>query len=114
MKHDIPLLSLPSTFRDAIEVTTRLLVDYLWIDSLCIVQKTDDDSGDWQHEASHMIQMYQNAFCNISATRAEDCTQGLIFARNPSVVTPRSIEASLLQSSFRTKDQKLYIIDSYS
>ena len=34
--------SLPSTFREAIMITRRLEIRYLWIDSICIRQDTDD------------------------------------------------------------------------
>ena len=35
--------AMPQTFRDAVEVTRTLGVQYLWIDSLCIIQGTDGD-----------------------------------------------------------------------
>lgn len=35
----IPIVNLPKTFRDAIQVTRDIGVRYLWIDSLCIIQK---------------------------------------------------------------------------
>jgi hypothetical protein len=35
---DIPLTSLPKTFLEVIRVTVLLVLDYIWIDSLCIVQ----------------------------------------------------------------------------
>ena len=37
-KRGIQVSSLSQTFRDTIEVTRRLGIDYLWIDSLCIIQ----------------------------------------------------------------------------
>lgn len=40
-KHGIQWESLPQTFKDAVEVTSALEVQYLWIDSLCIIQ--DDE-----------------------------------------------------------------------
>lgn len=39
-KTKIPLESLSRTFSDAIEVTRKLKVRYLWIDSLCIIQES--------------------------------------------------------------------------
>jgi hypothetical protein len=35
---DIPVSELSNTFRDAITITRRLGMRYLWIDSLCIIQ----------------------------------------------------------------------------
>jgi hypothetical protein len=42
---------LPKTFRDACQVAKNFGIQYVWIDSLCIVQ---DDRNDWAREASKM------------------------------------------------------------
>jgi hypothetical protein len=39
-------------------------VQYLWIESLCIIQ---DDENDWEEEASRMDAIYENAFFTIAA-----------------------------------------------
>ena len=39
----IPWDSLPTTFTDAIDVCRKLGLDYLWIDSLCIIQDCNED-----------------------------------------------------------------------
>jgi hypothetical protein len=73
---------LPKTFRDAIYFARRLnsRVQYIWIDSLCIVQ---DDKQDWARESVQMYQIYRNSYCNISATGAVNNDEGLFFDRNP-------------------------------
>ncbi|KAH9896204.1 heterokaryon incompatibility protein [Xylariomycetidae sp. FL2044] len=73
---------LPKTFRDAIQVTRRMGIRYLWIDSLCILQDRDDLS-DWLVEASLMDKVYTNSYCNISASAASDSSQGLFCSRDP-------------------------------
>lgn len=50
-KHRIRWSSLTRTYKDAIRLTFRLGLTYLWIDSLCIVQ---DSAQDWQAEAGRM------------------------------------------------------------
>jgi hypothetical protein len=50
----IPFDALPTTYRDAIVFTRGLGMQWLWIDSLCIIQ---DDLTDWQHEASKMSEV---------------------------------------------------------
>lgn len=85
---------LPPTFRDAITIARRLQVQYLWIDSLCIMQDRDD-SSDWLHEAALMEKVYSNAFLNISATGASDSSKGLFTRRNPRTLRPPEIELSL-------------------
>ena len=75
----IPLLRLPKTFADAISVTRRLNVRYLWIDSLCIQQ---DSLDDWRKESIKMRSVYSNAYCNIAAVDALDANSGLFFDRD--------------------------------
>lgn len=40
---EIPQSALCKTFRDAIDVTKSLGLDFLWIDSLCIIQNDSED-----------------------------------------------------------------------
>jgi hypothetical protein len=58
---------LPKTFADAIEITRKLGVDYIWIDSLCIVQ---DDEDDWRREVALMEHVYGGSYLNLAATSA--------------------------------------------
>jgi hypothetical protein len=66
---------LPKTFRDAIEVTRGLGIQYLWIDSLCIIQ---DNHKDWEHEAKLMEGVYASAYFTIAATSAVDSNAGFL------------------------------------
>jgi hypothetical protein len=47
--------NLPKTFQDAIIVTRKLGVQYLWVDSLCITQ---DDEDDWNRESRLMEKVF--------------------------------------------------------
>jgi hypothetical protein len=40
---EIPFDRVPQTFKDAIELAQALNIEYIWIDSLCIVQDSDID-----------------------------------------------------------------------
>ncbi|KAI1384811.1 HET-domain-containing protein [Hypoxylon trugodes] len=64
---------LPKTFQDAIKITRRLGIKYLWIDCLCIVQ---DDPDDWEREASVMSQVYRYSYLTISADASKDSYTG--------------------------------------
>jgi hypothetical protein len=66
------------TFAEAVNVTRRLGIPYLWIDSLCIIQKNEDD---WATEAGRMSEVFQNATVTLSADAARDASEGL-FADN--------------------------------
>ncbi|KAF5557164.1 het-domain-containing protein [Fusarium phyllophilum] len=73
MSH-IPLHSLPRTFQDAINVTRAIGLRFLWIDSLCIVQK---DADDWAREASKMADVYRGSYLTLAASSPPDSDGGL-------------------------------------
>jgi hypothetical protein len=69
----IPFHDLPKTFQDAMDIAKALGLDYIWIDSLCIVQ---DDDDDWRKEASLMSSVYGGSYVNIAASSATNAHQG--------------------------------------
>ncbi|KAF2649936.1 HET-domain-containing protein, partial [Lophiostoma macrostomum CBS 122681] len=62
--------TLPNTFQDAVTVTRRLGIKYLWVDAMCIIQDSRDD---WEIESSRMATVYKNAHVAIAADIAKDC-----------------------------------------
>ncbi|KAH7073779.1 heterokaryon incompatibility protein-domain-containing protein [Paraphoma chrysanthemicola] len=72
---------LTQTFQDAVVITRKLGLEYLWIDSLCIIQ---DDAEDWATEASRMASVYKNAYFVISATASHNGDDGCLKHRSPS------------------------------
>lgn len=93
-KHDvesfktaIPFGELPDTFRDAVNTTRELGIQYLWIDSICIIQ---GDGGDWDDESKRMEDVFSSAYCVIAASRATGQHDGFLKQRQPrDVVTFR-------------------------
>jgi len=77
-KAEIDIEKLPKTFRDAIEVTRQLGVQYIWIDSLCIIQ---GEGGDFQDEAKYMETVFRLAYCVIAASRATGTSDGFLGTR---------------------------------
>jgi hypothetical protein len=65
---------LPATFRDAITVSRRLGIRYIWIDSLCIIQ---DSPADWARESAKMADIYANSYLTIAAASSKDGAGGL-------------------------------------
>jgi hypothetical protein len=55
---------LPRNFIDAIHTCRSLGIQYIWIDSLCIIQ---DSMPDWEEEAGAMDRVYKNAELMITA-----------------------------------------------
>jgi hypothetical protein len=74
--HNIALNELPRTFKDAIEVTRELGLQYLWIDSLCIVQ---DSIEDWEIESNRMYEVYRNSYISLAAVASMDANGGLSY-----------------------------------
>ncbi|KAI5924798.1 HET-domain-containing protein [Camillea tinctor] len=74
----IALELLPTTFRDAITITRSLGLRYIWIDSLCIIQSSEED---WQVESTKMATIYQNSFVTIAATSSSDFKGGCFAKR---------------------------------
>lgn len=61
----IRIVKLPATFRDAADFTRRLGIKYIWIDSLCIIQDSEED---WQAESARMAEIYENSYVTLAAT----------------------------------------------
>jgi hypothetical protein len=70
-----PLEHLKQLFRDAIGLTRRLRIHYIWIDSFCIIQ---DSKADWAQESAMMGDVYKHCWCNISATGFPDGQAGFM------------------------------------
>ena len=75
---EVVFAHLPRTFQDAIAATRKLGKRYLWIDSLCIIQR---DEEDWEKEAALMESVFSSAYCTISATSARSFHDGFLHAR---------------------------------
>jgi hypothetical protein len=96
LKLNLQVESLPKTIRDAINITQRLGMNYLWIDRLCIIQ---DDQADWQNEAAKMGSVYENAVFTIAATGAHTPKEGCFLPR----------EEKALVATLPTERGNLYI-----
>ncbi|KAH7148186.1 heterokaryon incompatibility protein-domain-containing protein [Dactylonectria macrodidyma] len=76
----VPWDNLTKTFQDAINICRGLRIFYLWIDSLCIIQDSDDD---WKEQAAQMADIYQNAFLTVAATKSRDGSGGCFSETSP-------------------------------
>ncbi|ERF74718.1 hypothetical protein EPUS_04887 [Endocarpon pusillum Z07020] len=76
---NIDFTKLPKTFQDAVTVTSRVGMKYLWIDSLCIIQ---DSKEDWEGESALMGQVYHNAYLTIAAAASPNGDGGCFHSRD--------------------------------
>lgn len=74
---------LPRTFRDALTLSHELGIQYLWIDSLCILQ---DSTTDWEKESLLMGDYYAGAQLVIGAAASENSQGGFLKPRKGSDV----------------------------
>lgn len=86
--HKLPISDLPVLFREAIEVTRRLGIQFIWIDALCIIQDTSNHDctqhqQDWSREGTKMAEYYGNAFLTISPLSCRSSHQGIYRPRAP-------------------------------
>lgn len=72
---NLPLDELPLTFRHAIMTCAALGFDYIWIDSLCILQ---DSVRDWQEQSAVMGDVYKYAWLNVAALSSASDSEGFI------------------------------------
>lgn len=77
-KSGLPWSDIPKTLQDAMTITHRLGLRYLWVDALSIIQ---DDDVDWKTEAAKMAAIYGNAYITISATSSSHCQDGIFSSR---------------------------------
>ena len=85
----MPDLKSMKTFDQAIVSCQKLGLEYIWIDSLCILQDCQDD---WRKEASLMSTVYKYSKCTITATAAIDDTVGCFFDRDSDICLPTRVE----------------------
>ncbi|KAF2713680.1 HET-domain-containing protein, partial [Pleomassaria siparia CBS 279.74] len=74
----IPWDNVPKAHQEAMTAARRLGFEYIWIDSLCIIQ---DSHNDWLYESKHMGSVYENARLTIAASHTPDSSQHCFFPR---------------------------------
>ncbi|KAI1859628.1 uncharacterized protein JN550_011936 [Neoarthrinium moseri] len=76
MMHNGALLSsLPQSFQDSVSLLRSIGISYLWIDSLCILQDSEED---FLQEAEAMGEIYAGSLFNIAASSSDNWKAGLM------------------------------------
>lgn len=104
MKSQVMWASLPKTFQDAVRTARELGLNYLWIDSLCIIQ---DDPEDWEREAVSMADIYGRATITITATSASNCMSGFLQDLNRD-------DFSMIKLQLKAKTWDIYVRPSHN
>lgn len=71
--------SLPLTFQHAVTITRDLGLEYLWIDSICIIQ---GKGGNFNYESTRMEDVFSNAYCVLAASSSIGQGDGFLKERS--------------------------------
>jgi len=74
----ITVSTLSKVIQDAIECTRKLWIPFLWVDSLCIVQDSNEDK---RREIAKMDSIFSGAIVTISAAAARNCEESFYIYR---------------------------------
>ena len=88
LQEGITFPRLPPSFADAVETCHRLGFQYIWIDSLCIIQ---DSKEDWEREAATMHEVYRNAKVTLVSTSSTSSQQAFLVRDLPYVPAVKAI-----------------------
>jgi hypothetical protein len=111
----LPDSSLPPKYKDAVAITRTLGYRHIWIDSLCIIQ---DSQEDWQREGLTMHDVYKHSRCTLAASTAANSEERILRQRSPTVSLAEVVQLnwiedstnkSFWQSARRTGDQSYLI-----
>lgn len=71
----IPWDKIPILYQDTIRLAWRYQIEFVWIDSLCVLQGDDED---WAREAGRMCDVYGNAWLTVAATSIRGCHESIL------------------------------------
>lgn len=96
---------LPETFKNAILLAREMGLSYIWIDSVCMIQKDPSDhtvphpstaESETSKESKLMHLYYTNSFCNISTADSGSGLPGLFRSRNLAAGGHGSIKSTII------------------
>ncbi|KAJ8127380.1 hypothetical protein O1611_g6257 [Lasiodiplodia mahajangana] len=95
---------LSNNIKDAIVVTISMGFSYIWIDSLCILQRdyNNEEDGrldaawrkDWEAEAKKMRSVYSGAVCTVASTGSSNSAGGCFHGRSRTSLEPCRVGVS--------------------
>lgn len=77
---------LPQTFQEAARITQNLGYRFIWIDTLCIIQDSEED---WEEQSTMMASVYGNATLVLAASAAKSTEDGFLTTKYDSPTEAR-------------------------
>ncbi|RII10896.1 hypothetical protein CUC08_Gglean006897 [Alternaria sp. MG1] len=96
-KKNIAWETLPKAIQDAAKTAQTLGFQYIWIDSMCIVQNSKEDK---EAEISQMTNVYAHATLTVVNKRGDKVTKGFLH--------PRTLPFGTASVQFRTDDGQIH------
>ncbi|GAP88441.2 putative tol-like protein [Rosellinia necatrix] len=100
LKQGIKISALPRTFQDAVCIAYGIGLQFLWIDSLCIIQ---DDIFDWETESKLMERVFSSAYCTIAASCSTGSGDGFL--------KPRPARQSVMMRGLQDPDAAYFVCE---
>lgn len=100
----LPEDKLATAIKEAIQLCRSLSFDYLWVDSLCIIQSGKGSKEDWLRHAREMQFVYANCLLCISSSRAPNPSESMFAERDP---------AAWIQPTVETSGKKFTLLDEH-
>ncbi|KAH9853355.1 heterokaryon incompatibility protein-domain-containing protein [Lenzites betulinus] len=107
----LDLALLPQTIRDAIRVTHEFGFKLLWVDSLCIVQDSEDEK---QFEIGRMQHIYRYASLTVVAASAQSAADGFLYDRQPLSLRSGISLPILSPQTQRTAEPQIHTLTLFS
>ncbi|KAI0137833.1 HET-domain-containing protein [Hypoxylon sp. NC0597] len=67
LERGVKIDELPKTMQDAVHITRKLGLKFLWVDALCIMQ---GDDAEWEEQSGKMCSIFEGAYLTIAASTA--------------------------------------------
>jgi hypothetical protein len=83
LENGIDVSALPQTIQDAISVTRKMDIPYLWVDALCIVQ---DEEVEKAREIARMQDIYSFSAVTVIASSAKGAEEGFLSQQETSTI----------------------------
>lgn len=102
----IDIEQLPANYQDAVRVCRAAGAEWLWIDSLCILQPEEDDPGDFHEEAAFFQDVFNCAYFVIAASSAQGTSSGFLKPKKPSelIALPGKPQGRQIEDTYYISD----------
>ncbi|KAH7309724.1 heterokaryon incompatibility protein-domain-containing protein [Stachybotrys elegans] len=95
----IPQTELPIVFQEALNILRALSIQYVWIDSLCIIQSGPEGLADWEVESTRMDSVYSNAVLTLAINRSASPSESITKALDIYPQLPFQVDTSIPDKS---------------